>query len=194
MMPALVDSGVRRFRIELVDEPASAVAPLLQAYQQVSRASNEGGSHTPTHRHTHPPAWAPPYALTFASCAFRQVAREPSRAREAWSWLQTLPDGNGNAQGVTLGSLEHKQDLARPDLKLTKTRQLYGQPGAEVQGQKKVLLRERRAGGEGQPIGGQPRGQDGGGRVRQRKARGASRRGAGGARRGRGAARTEARW
>ena len=153
MMPALVDSGVRRFRIELVDEPASAVAPLLQAYQQ--------------------------------------VVHEPSRAQEAWRWLQTLPDGNGNAQGVTLGSLEHKADLPRPDLKLTKTRQLYGQPGAEVQDQKTVMLRERHAGSEAQQKAGQPRGQSGGGGGRggQRKARPRRTAAGVGTRRGRGAPR-----
>merc|ERR1719235_1374031 len=83
-MPQLLNAGVRRFRVELVDEPANAVGPLLDAY--------------------------------------RSVAANPRRAGEVWNWLKTVPDANGNAQGVTLGSLVDKQEIARDDLKLTKTR------------------------------------------------------------------------
>lgn len=105
LMPRLLAAGVSRFRIELVDEPAMVVGPLLQAY--------------------------------------RDVARDPRVARQTWRWLQTIPDANGNAQGVTLGSLQHKEEIARSDLKLTKTRERYGQPGAELQQkvvQSKVVL------------------------------------------------------
>ena len=91
LMPRLLAAGVRRFRIELVDEPAEAVAPLIDAYRSVAAetpGSKEG----------------------------------KKRAAAVWKWLQTVPDANGNAQGVTLGSLRDAAEKDYTELKLTKTR------------------------------------------------------------------------
>ena len=107
LMPRLLSSGIRRFRLELVDEPAEAVAPLLEAY--------------------------------------REVAAEPNRAREVWKWLQTVPDANGNAQGVTLGSLRDKAEANREDLKLTKTRKKEQQQQQAQQQQQRTPQAHKRA-------------------------------------------------
>jgi len=55
--------------------------------------------------------------------AYARVAADPDQAGEVWDWLQTVPDANGKEQGVTLGSLEEKEEKAYGKLKLTKTRE-----------------------------------------------------------------------
>ena len=85
-LPHLADfvaAGVGCFRVELVDEPAEVVAPLLDRYWAVLQAAAGGES-----------TWR----------------RE---AQDLWRWLQTLPDANGRAQGVGLGSLESRRVEAR---------------------------------------------------------------------------------
>ena len=84
LLPRLRAAGVRRFRVELVDEPAAAVAPLLDAY--------------------------------------RTALAEPSRVRELWRWLKDIPDSNGNAQGVTLGSLAVSEERTREEMKAPRLR------------------------------------------------------------------------
>ena len=81
-VPRLRRAGIRPFRVELVDEPASQVAPLLEAY-----------------------------ALAVA---------EPAQTRTVWQSLKQIPDANGNAQGVTLGSLKGTGAQLRMDMKPTK--------------------------------------------------------------------------
>ena len=81
-VPRLRRAGIRHFRVELVDEPASQVAPLLEAY-----------------------------ALAVA---------EPAQTRTVWQSLKQIPDANGNAQGVTLGSLKGTGAQLRMDMKPTK--------------------------------------------------------------------------
>lgn len=81
-LPRLLSAGVRRFRIELVDEPAEAVGPLLASYME--------------------------------------AIAEPERARAVYKSLRDIPDANGNAQGVTLGSLGSSTEIARREMKPTK--------------------------------------------------------------------------
>ena len=74
-------AGYGSFRIELVDEPAASVAPLLESY----RATLEG-------RKT---------------------------VRDAWTFLETMPDANGRRHGVGEGSLAVAAERERADMKQT---------------------------------------------------------------------------
>ena len=67
--------------MELVDEPAGVVAPLLQGYADVAAGRRS--------------------------------------AADLWAFLQTLPDSNGRAQGVTRGSLATRAEVARSAMKQT---------------------------------------------------------------------------
>eukprot|EP00967_Tisochrysis_lutea_P008201 scaffold9829_cov26-Tisochrysis_lutea.AAC.1 len=44
---------------------------------------------------------------------------DPQQARRVWSELKRIPDANGNAQGVTLGSLETRAERLREEMKPT---------------------------------------------------------------------------
>eukprot|EP00636_Phaeomonas_parva_P019277 CAMPEP_0118883032 /NCGR_PEP_ID=MMETSP1163-20130328/22176_1 /TAXON_ID=124430 /ORGANISM="Phaeomonas parva, Strain CCMP2877" /LENGTH=1096 /DNA_ID=CAMNT_0006820315 /DNA_START=59 /DNA_END=3349 /DNA_ORIENTATION=+ len=85
----LLSAGLRRMRIELVDEPAAAVPVLLEAYRGAAEA-----------------------ILSFESDAEIAVS-------DAWAVLETLPDANGRAQGLDLGSLASRTEVKRKDMKRT---------------------------------------------------------------------------
>lgn len=82
-------------RVELVDEPAHVVAPLLEGYRQaLSTAVDSRGSSA---------GWGAPQA----------------GARRMWDWMQGLPDANGRAHGVGLGSLEVRAEQSAERMKPT---------------------------------------------------------------------------
>jgi len=103
----LVHSGYGCFRIELVDQPAAAVAPLLEGYRRAladavalrDAQRQEGGG----------------------GAAGRE-ARDGAerRQRELWRWMQgEMQDANGRSQGVGLGSLEVRAERAVAGMKPT---------------------------------------------------------------------------
>ena len=100
----LLQSNYGTFRIELVDQPGDVVRPLLEAYRtaikeelvlsrQMTRAMKQGDR-------------------------LQKDAGERHH-QKIWQWLQRLPDANGNAQGVGLGSLEVKREMSREFMKPT---------------------------------------------------------------------------
>jgi hypothetical protein len=66
-------------------------------------------SHAPPASHTRCPRLALDHPYS---------PREP-QARSVWSELKRIPDANGNAQGVTLGSLEPRAEMRREEMKPT---------------------------------------------------------------------------
>ena len=87
------------FRVELVDEPAEYVGPLLERYRRALDA-----------------------AVVDAGARQQQrQSRERGRREEEelWAWLQGLPDANGRAQGVGLGSLEIRAERSTHGMKAT---------------------------------------------------------------------------
>ena len=74
-------------RVELVDEPAEAVGPLLEGYRQALQAACTGGG--------------------------------SQQAQAMWQWMQGLPDANGRAHGVGLGSLEVRAERGSAGMKPT---------------------------------------------------------------------------
>lgn len=76
-----------------MDEPAHVVAPLLEGYRQALEAAAAGGGG----------GWG---------------ASQPS-ARRLWDWMQGLPDANGRAHGVGLGSLEVRAEQSAERMKPT---------------------------------------------------------------------------
>lgn len=76
-------SGFKSFRIELVDEPAHQVKPLLEGYHNLLNGK--------------------------------------MTARDLWSELQFVPDANGNAQGVSSGSLRPGSEHGRDKSTMKKT-------------------------------------------------------------------------
>lgn len=80
-------------RVELVDEPPHVVAPLLEGYRQAldTAADSRGGN------------WGASQAS----------------ARRLWDWMQALPDANGRAHGVGLGSLEVRAEQSAERMKPT---------------------------------------------------------------------------
>lgn len=88
------------FRVELVDEPAEYVGPLLEGYRRALDAAIASGGRQPR----------------------RQQPREHGRRgeeEELWDWLQGLPDANGRAQGCGLGSLEVRAERKVGSMKQT---------------------------------------------------------------------------
>lgn len=77
-------------RVELVDEPAQYVAPLLEGYRQALQAAAEGGG-----------------------------SSGAQGAQQMWRWMQALPDANGRAHGVGLGSLEARAERDSSRMKPT---------------------------------------------------------------------------
>lgn len=78
--------------MELVDEPPHVVAPLLEGYRQALEAAPNRGS-----------GWGASQAS----------------ARRLWDWMQALPDANGRAHGVALGSLEVRAEQSAERMKPT---------------------------------------------------------------------------
>ena len=82
---ALVASGFGCFRVELVDQPASVVVPLLEGYRQ---------------------------ALLWHGNTSARKGHAEDRLCDMdafssfWEWLEKLPDSNGRMHGVGAGSLE----------------------------------------------------------------------------------------
>mmetsp|Transcript_51493 Transcript_51493/g.164674 ORF Transcript_51493/g.164674 Transcript_51493/m.164674 type:complete len:1020 (+) Transcript_51493:230-3289(+) len=83
-VPRLAAAGYRYFRVELVDEPAEAVGPLLDNY--------------------------------------RKLLAQDMTAAQMWKWLGQIPDANGHANGVSMGSLQPGKERARESLRPTARR------------------------------------------------------------------------
>ncbi|KAL4419681.1 hypothetical protein ABPG75_006779 [Micractinium tetrahymenae] len=81
-LPHFAAAGFGCFRVELVDEPAEYVAPLLEGYRKALQAATD------------------------AAASGSGTAAGWQSAQELWRWMQSLPDANGRAHGVGLGSLE----------------------------------------------------------------------------------------
>ena len=50
---------------------------------------------------------------------YKDVIEDQTSSQSLWKWLQTIPDANGRAQGVTEGSLEMSVERSRADMKPT---------------------------------------------------------------------------
>eukprot|EP00887_Chlorella_sp_A99_P000141 scaffold16.g141.t1 len=95
-LPSLIAAGVGTLRVELVDEPAAYVTPLLEGYRQAR--------------------------LAFFILAVTSAAAGGFRFRtgsELWRFLQELPDANGRAHGVGTGSLETRAERSVASMKPT---------------------------------------------------------------------------
>jgi hypothetical protein len=82
-------AGVGAFRVELVDEPAEYVAPLLEGYRQALEACTAPGRGWREQRDRH------------------------------WAWMQEMPDANGRAHGVGVGSLDVRAECSAASMKPT---------------------------------------------------------------------------
>jgi putative protease len=82
---ALAASGFGCFRVELVDQPASVVVPLLQGYRQALL-----GHASPTRRRGQT----------------EEGIIDTDFSSSFWKWLEYMPDSNGRTHGVGGGSLE----------------------------------------------------------------------------------------
>ncbi|KAL4437803.1 hypothetical protein ABPG77_005715 [Micractinium sp. CCAP 211/92] len=89
-LPRFAAAGFGCFRVELVDEPADYVGPLLEGYRRALVAATDP-----------------------AAAAGRQ------QAQELWRWMQGLPDANGRSHGVGLGSLEVTAERSAAAMKPT---------------------------------------------------------------------------
>lgn len=110
-LPEFVAAGFGCFRVELVDEPARYVAPLLEGYRQALAAATaaEGSSSS---------SWD---AAGTRGGGSGGAGGGPGRqqAQEMWRWMQGLPDANGRAHGVGLGSLEVTAERSAAGMKPT---------------------------------------------------------------------------
>jgi hypothetical protein len=91
--------------VELVDEPAEFVAPLLEGYRaalhEADAAGGGGGSN---------------WDAAAGSAAPPPAGRQ---AQQLWRWMQELPDANGRAHSVGLGSLEVTVERSAAGMKPT---------------------------------------------------------------------------
>jgi putative protease len=100
-LPDFVRAGIRHYRIELVDEPATAVAPLLTHYQALLSAVLEAEDH---------------------GCGEVPDGRVEGCLKEVWGYVEGLANGHGEAQGVGVGSLEVRQERGWGGMKPTARR------------------------------------------------------------------------
>lgn len=105
-LPSLLAAGLGTFRIELVDEPAQHVAPLLEAYRRALDAA--GAVAAQRGQRGQPPAQA-----------VRARKEWEGAQRDAWALLAALPDANGRAHGAGLGSLEVRGERGVGEMKAT---------------------------------------------------------------------------
>jgi len=94
----LVKSGYGCFRVELVDQPADVVAALLDGYK---RALDSAVANISQENELAIPDWS-------------KIKRHPM-----WKWMQNMPDANGRAQGVGVGSLEVRNERSVENMKPT---------------------------------------------------------------------------
>jgi putative protease len=101
-LPELVAAGFGCFRVELVDAPAAAVAPLLEGYRaalgDAAAAAAAGGA---------------------GGLGRREAAAAEARREALWRALRALPDANGRAQGCGAGSFAARAERARGGMKAT---------------------------------------------------------------------------
>jgi putative protease len=101
-LPDLVAAGFGCFRVELVDAPAAAVAPLLEGYREAlgdaATAAAAGGA---------------------GGLGRREAAAAEARREALWKALSALPDANGRAQGCGAGSFAARAERARDGMKAT---------------------------------------------------------------------------
>lgn len=90
-LPSLIDSGVGAFRVELVDEPANAVVPLLEGYKIAFDVLTKKSSRND----------------------WEMVGKR------VWNNLEKIPDANGRCQGIGLGSLKPTKERKIQQLKPT---------------------------------------------------------------------------
>uniref|UniRef100_A0A7S2WUD7 Peptidase U32 collagenase domain-containing protein n=1 Tax=Rhizochromulina marina TaxID=1034831 RepID=A0A7S2WUD7_9STRA len=123
-LPPLISAGYRRFRIELVDEPPEVVEPLLSGYAEVLEAAwhaadvedSQGhgplaSNHDDDDDDHHQQQQQQHQDLDF----YRVLSR-------LFDFLETLPDSNGRAHGVTDGSLRPVSERAWSSLRPTARR------------------------------------------------------------------------
>lgn len=97
----LVAAGFGVFRIELVDQPAQFVAPLLEGYRAALADAFIDAR------------------VGAAAAGDDEAAEAEARRRQLWAWLQALPDANGRAHGVGPGSLEVRSERGVQGMKPT---------------------------------------------------------------------------
>jgi hypothetical protein len=90
MKHLFVATGYGCFRIELVDEPADCVEPLLHQRAVSDAVAGNAGS----------PA--------------TQVSNQ-----EMWEWMATLPNSHGRVAGIGVGSLEVREERSVNTMKRT---------------------------------------------------------------------------
>jgi hypothetical protein len=121
--PYLLDlaaAGFERWRVELVDEPAAFVGPLVTQYARALDAAHAGSSAASSA--------APGQHSRKVGKAESSQADSSSgyaaTAAELLLFLATVPDANGRTHGATEGSLkpteERKWDTLRPTAATTK--------------------------------------------------------------------------
>lgn len=98
-IPQFVSAGLRRFRVELVDERAEHVYPLLDWYRRI--LSSVAPSTTPG----------------------TKLVQE-KLVQDFYGWLDTLPDANGRTQGHDVGSLRPAAERQWTKMKLTAHQEL----------------------------------------------------------------------
>jgi hypothetical protein len=110
----LMASGYQRWRVELVDEPADFVAPLVSHYAQTLDAAH---------------ASLFEFSTAVVDASTRRNGMEgksdyAGKTAELLEFLATVPDANGRAHGATEGSLkpseERKWRTLRPTAAATK--------------------------------------------------------------------------
>ena len=98
-----LSSGIRRFRIELVDEPAEYVRPLLERYRAVMETAFPHG----------PPGRDCEKMEAEVPVAHGEAVDELS------AFLQTVPNKFGSPQGANEGSLRPIVEIKKADMKVT---------------------------------------------------------------------------
>ena len=94
-----LSSGIRRFRIELVDEPAEYVRPLLERYRAVMETASPHGSGS-------------------ARRAVGEVGLTEA-VDELSAFLRTVPNKFGSPQGANEGSLRPTVEIKKAHMKVT---------------------------------------------------------------------------
>lgn len=147
-------AGIRRFRVDLVDEPAEYVGPLLEWYRRICTADSDSEEElslssqiaVPTNPKPRKMSLSNPTAgsgYTSPKSAGGQAMSGTSTVDEAageglsgssssgkrkqlvasfLKWMDSVPNGNGRAQGVSQGSLKPTVELDWNKMKPTARR------------------------------------------------------------------------
>ena len=102
-----LQSGIRHYRVELVDESPEYVEPLLTWYKNMLHITIHNDIKT---AHSSTPTTTP--TTTIATNSNRNnnkindATNNNNRLKSFYKWLNTVPNSYGRAQGYTLGSLK----------------------------------------------------------------------------------------